>query len=66
MATIENQKFNVDWNLGIGVEIMSHVQIGASYGFGITEYAKYVNLDGQNFDSNIKNNYWTITAAYLF
>jgi hypothetical protein len=45
---------------------MSHVQIGASYGFGITEYAKYVNLDGQNFDSNIKNNYWTITAAYLF
>lgn len=66
MATIENQKFNVDWNLGIGVEIMSHVQIGASYGFGITEYAKYINKENPNFDSNIKNNYWTITAAYLF
>lgn len=62
---LENQKFNVDWNIGLGVEIMKHVQIGASYGFGITKYAKYVGYDIKGEDG-IKSNHWTITAAYLF
>lgn len=62
----------VAWNLGIGVELFNHLQIGASYGWGLNKYIdKYEILDGTEFDKYISNgNYrkdcWTITAAYLF
>lgn len=61
---VENNQFNVDWNFGIGVEIIKHVQIGASYGLGLTKAIKFVDKSFEG--ANIKNNYWTITAAYLF
>lgn len=58
----KNKSVNVSWNVGFGVELLSKLQVGASYGFGITkavESATDENIDG-------KNRYWTITAAYLF
>lgn len=54
----------VAWNVGLGVELFKHLQVGASYGFGINNVAKYVGADAQ--DLKVKNNYWTISAAYLF
>lgn len=51
------------WNVGLGFELVKHLQIGASYGFGMNNIAEKYNL---NPDLKIKNNYWTITAAYLF
>ena len=68
----EHQTVDVDWNLGIGVELFSHLQIGASYGWGLTNTIqvadKYV---GSGIGSGLteiegKANCWTITAAYLF
>lgn len=58
----------VAWNIGIGLELINHLQIGASYGFGINNIAKkLVSSDNLNpTDLNIKNNYWTVTAAWLF
>ena len=59
--------FQAAWDLGIGVELVRHLQIGAGYSWGINNIAKKVtgweNIDG---DFKTKNNYWTITAAYLF
>ena len=59
--------FQAAWALGIGVELVRHLQIGAGYSWGINNIAKKVtgweNIDG---DFKTKNNYWTITAAYLF
>lgn len=64
--TLDNLKTKtcqVAWNVGLGVELVKHLQVGASYGFGINNIAKkYVNAE----NINLKNNYWTITAAYLF
>ena len=56
----------VAWNVGVGVELIKHLQIGASYNFGINKVANYVT--GTNQDDNVKinNNYWMVTAAYLF
>ncbi|MBR5332391.1 MAG: PorT family protein [Muribaculaceae bacterium] len=63
----------VAWNLGIGLELFNHLQIGASYGWGLNKYiTDYEILDGNVADANryISNgnrkNCWTITAAYLF
>lgn len=53
----------VAWNVGLGLELVKHLQVGASYGFGINNIAKtVVNAE----EIKVKNNYWTITAAYLF
>lgn len=58
--------FQCAWNVGLGVELLRHLQVGAGYAFGINNIAKTVA--GINTTNNIKvrNNYWTVTAAYLF
>ncbi len=56
------------WNIGIGVELIRHLQIQGGYGFGINNIAKHVadaNAINAKF-SKLRNNYWTVTAAWLF
>lgn len=54
------------WNIGLGLEFVNHVQVGASYGFGINNIAKWTNAVNAVDNVKVKNNYWTVTAAYLF
>ncbi len=58
------------WNLGLGLEFINHLQIGASYGFGINNIMDGVSIPvvGTVNTKNLKarNNYWTVTAAWLF
>ena len=56
----------VAWNVGLGLEFVKHLQIGASYGFGINNIIDKLPVGVQTTDVKTKNNYWTITAAYLF
>lgn len=61
----QNKSFDVAWNVGLGLQFFSHLQVGASYGFGITKAIETVSsYKGQSVDG--KNKYWTITAAWLF
>lgn len=62
----KNKKFDIAWNFGVGVELISHLQVAASYGLGMTKTVE--TLSGYNGAQPIdgKNNYWTITAAWLF
>lgn len=71
--TIEDFKeknCQVVWNLGLGVELIRHLQIGASYGWNINGAGTYVlEAAGVQFNDTkvkAKNNYWTVTAAWLF
>lgn len=53
----------VAWNVGIGFELIHHLQISGSYGFGINNIADHwLNTE----EVKVKNNYWTVTAAWLF
>lgn len=56
----------VAWNVGIGFEFVKHLQLQASYGFGINNVVKHVS--DLNADGNIKlrNNYWTVTLGWMF
>lgn len=56
-----NRKFDVAWNVGLGLELFRHAQIAASYGFGITN-----SVSGDNALYKGKNRVWTVTLAYLF
>ncbi len=63
----KNKSFDMSWNFGFGVELISKIQVGASYGLGLTKAAQ-ATIDNEINPVNIegKNRYWTITAAYLF
>lgn len=60
-----NRKFDTSWNFGFGVELLKHLQVGASYGVGMTKALKAVGVT-ESGDVNGRNRYWTVTAAYLF
>ncbi len=55
----------VAWNIGLGVELIRHLQVQASYGFGINDVVDRMGL-AQTSNLKLKNNYWTVTAAWLF
>ena len=63
---LKNNSYDVAWNFGFGVELFQHVQVGASYGLGLTNVVKMVDADGNYNSIDGKNKYWTVTAAYLF
>ncbi len=64
---LKTKTFQCAWNIGLGLEVFNHVQIGASYGFGMNNTLKKFSDDiTVSNDIKLKNNYWTITAAYLF
>lgn len=54
----------VGWNVGIGLQLVNHLQITAGYCFGLNNVAKLAGANPQ--DMKAKKNYWTVTAAYLF
>lgn len=57
------------WNVGIGVELINHLQISGAYTFGINNIVKNFaesNEAGNIRDIKVKNNYWMVSAAWLF
>lgn len=64
-AVLKAKTCQVAWNLGLGVELFQHLQITGQYGFGINKAADI--LAGiKTEDLKVKNNYWTVSAAFLF
>lgn len=64
---LKTKTFQCAWNIGLGFELLSHLQISGSYGFGINNIMKNTDIiSNTSNDIKLKNNYWTITAAYLF
>lgn len=60
---IKAKSFGAGLNLGAGVEVFRHLQVGFSYGIGLTEnYSVY--KDGNS--SEAKHRTWSISAAILF
>lgn len=58
---VKNRKYDFAWNVGLGLQLVQHVQIAASYGIGLTKSAS-----GDQSLYSGKNRCWTVTAAYLF
>lgn len=56
-----SRKFDFAWNVGLGVELLGHAQIAASYGIGITK-----SVSGDAAMNSGRNRAWTVTLAYLF
>lgn len=57
------------WNMGAGVELFKMVQVGFTYGIALNKTFENIvdKYDGVRLPIfKGKENYWTITAAYLF
>lgn len=67
---IKTKTCQVGWNIGLGVEFFKHLQIAGGYTIGMNNVLKFTggNIPGLGSinDVKLKNNYWTVTAAYLF
>lgn len=60
----KNKTFDCAWTVGAGIQLLNHLQVGATYGFGLTKSA--ASTTGTDALYNGKNRCWTVTAAYLF
>lgn len=58
---LEAKSFNAGVNLGAGIELISHLQVGFNYMLGLTE-----DYSSSGLSLNGKNRGWSITAAILF
>ena len=66
---IESQSFGAGLNFGIGVELLSKLQVGVNYQLGLTDDYKTFKIDtsiGQTVSSGEKSSVWSITAALFF
>lgn len=68
---LETKSCNLSWNVGAGVELFKHLQVGASYGFGLGKAVTGLLPSGvpsqtQDYKIEGKNKFWTVTAAWLF
>jgi len=62
---IKTQSFGAGLNFSAGVEILSHLQVGATYGWGLTD--NYKSFDKSDIGSYLgKLRTWQIHAAFFF
>lgn len=65
LSDFKEKKCEVGWNVGLGVELLKHLQVQAGYCFGLNSVAeKTIGTNAQ--DMKVKKNYWSVSAAYLF
>lgn len=61
-----NRTFDFAWNFGFGLQIMKKVELGASYGIGLSNSASGESSLYGPVGVDCKNRFWTVTAAWLF
>jgi len=65
----EQKSFGAGLNFGFGVELFSHLQVGANYQLGLTDdYSSTLNTTLTNSLEELKgqSRIWSISAAYFF
>lgn len=59
----ELEKKNTTFNVGAGVKLIRHLQVGVNYNFALNNTA---TIQTDNETIKIKNNTWQVSLAYLF
>lgn len=62
----KNKALDIAWNFGLGVQLFNHLQVGASYAVGMNKTVEFIGVANNTTPIEGKNNYWTVTAAWLF
>lgn len=59
------KKNNTTFNVGAGLKLLKHVQVGVNYNFALSHTAT-IDIPQTNEIIKIKNNTWQVSLAYLF
>lgn len=66
----DTKKTQWGWDLGLGIQLIRRLQIGAGYTWGINKIASIAVPDVSTVnvtdEIKVRNNYWTVTAAWMF
>ena len=61
VSGFEFKKSNVTWNVGAGVKLLKHLEVGVGYNIALSKFAKKYAGDG-----TFKSNTWQFQVAYMF
>ena len=60
-AKTDKKKAEVGINVGAGVKLMNHLQVGANYNIPLSDTAKF-----EGTDASYKTKTWQVSVAYIF
>ncbi len=61
--TFSMERMNTSWNVGAGVKVLSHLEVGVAYNIALSKYAKH-RFQGEDY--SFKANTFQVQLAYLF
>ena len=64
VAEFDVRDNNTTFNVGAGLKLINHLQIGLNYNFSLSKVAKYQDEAGNKYD--MKKNTWQVSLAYMF
>lgn len=63
-GSLETSSFS--WNVGIGINALSHLQVGVTYNIALGQTGEITGLAEAAKAAKLKNNTWQIRLAYMF
>lgn len=63
--TFDMKKSYITFNVGAGVKLIRHLQIGLNYNFSLNKLAK-ARIENYEGSVDMKKNTWQVSLAYLF
>ncbi len=65
-GSVRAKDFNIGWNVGGGVELFSHLQVGIAYGFGFTNSNEWTINNQLHSMLHGKDRVLTVSGTYFF
>lgn len=66
-TTFRTQTAEVSWNVGVGVRVLSHLEVGVGYNFGLDKTATIVNdLTGLHTKATTRTSSFSLQAVCIF
>ena len=60
------ERSTFSWNVGVGVNLLSHLQVGVTYNIAMGETGEIEGVGNALKKCDLKNNTWQVRLAYLF
>lgn len=64
LKLFQQKDHTMSFNLGAGVKLLKHLQVGVNYNFGLSDIGEYKLKD--ILSTGVKQNTWQLSAAYIF
>ena len=60
------ERSNFSWNVGVGINALSHLQLGFTYNIALGQTGELSGFRDATKKMELKNNSWQVRLAYLF